>query len=138
MLRIDSQPLLQSTPPPAPRLQQGVGPAASNTVTHGSRDDSSASSTTKAKQSPGAEISTVLLVGCYSSFASMYMLVSFVAPFFPAMAKKWGLGSASIGFICSCDAIGEVLSTAFATFVMARCDNAVHPHVFTIGFLNIS
>jgi MFS family permease len=65
-------------------------------------------------------ISTVLLVGCYSSFASMYMLVSFVAPFFPPIGKGWGLTSSQIGLICACDAIGEVLSSAFATLALAK------------------
>jgi MFS family permease len=65
-------------------------------------------------------VDRLLLLGCYTSFASMYMLVSFVAPFFPANADRWHLSHMQVGWICSCDAIGEVLSTAFATLVMAK------------------
>ena len=65
-------------------------------------------------------ISPLLLLGCYTSFASMYILVSFVAPFFPPNAKRWHLKGWMIGWICACDAIGEVLSTAFATLVLAK------------------
>jgi MFS family permease len=50
----------------------------------------------------------------------MYLLVSLVAPFFPTAATKWGLTDAEVGLIISCDPIGEVLSAAVATFVMAK------------------
>ena len=61
-----------------------------------------------------------LLVACYSVFASMYMLVSLVAPFFPVAAAKWGLSQQAIGLVISCDPIGEVLSAVVATYIMAR------------------
>ena len=49
-------------------------------------------------------VSHILLVACYSVFASMYMLVSLVAPFFPKAADKWGITPPQIGFIVSASA----------------------------------
>lgn len=77
-------------------------------------------SSRRASSEDPPKISSALLLGSYSCFASMYMLVSFVAPFFPQQAKRWHIPESYVGFICACDAIGEVLSTAFATLVMAK------------------
>lgn len=62
--------------------------------------------------------SQLLLIGCYSVFASMYMLVSLVAPFFPHNADRWGIDTKTVGFICACDPLGEVMASFFATYVM--------------------
>jgi MFS family permease len=70
--------------------------------------------------SPEDGVPTLLLIGSYSSFASMYMVVSLIGPFFPPAATKWGFDPDAIGIICACDPIGEILSTVFATWVMAK------------------
>ena len=53
-------------------------------ATGGARETARAESTSK-------EVPNSLLIACYSVFASMYMLVSLVAPFFPAQANNWGI-----------------------------------------------
>lgn len=65
-------------------------------------------------------VSPILLVSCYSVFASMYMLVSLVAPFFPKKADEWGISPTQTGFIVACDPLGELLSTAVATWILAK------------------
>ena len=74
-----------------------------------------------------------LLVACYSVFASMYMLVSLVAPFFPVEAAKWGLSQQAIGFVISCDPIGEVLSAVVATYIMAKVGMAQSATLGMVG-----
>jgi MFS family permease len=61
-----------------------------------------------------------LLMGCYSVFVSMYMLVSLVAPFFPSRADDWGITSTEVGFITSCDPLGEVIAAVFSGWLIAK------------------
>ena len=52
------------------------------------------------------------------------MLISLVAPFFPARASHWGLSPSEIGWITSCNPLGEVFGSLIATFAVEKLGNA--------------
>lgn len=64
-----------------------------------------------------------LLIGCYSVFCTMYMLVSLVAPFFPSTADDWNITAGEIGFITACDPLGEVFAGIVSTWILAKLGN---------------
>ena len=73
-----------------------------------------------ASEGDGRGPDRLLLMGCYSVFVSMYMLVSLVAPFFPSQADNWGITPTEVGFITSCDPLGEVVAAVFSGWLIAK------------------
>jgi hypothetical protein len=65
-------------------------------------------------------IDRTLLASCYAVFATMYMNMSLVAPFVPRAAAEWGISPAQVGVLVGCDPIGELLSAALVTWIVAR------------------